>query len=245
MKRTATRTHLEKELRAAANPARAAFMAGYFKTGKGQYGEGDIFLGLPVPVFRKIALAHRELPLTDIKILLESKFHEHRCAALEILISQYRRADEKQRKQIVKFYLANTRYINNWDLVDASARPILGEHLKSNSRAILDKLCRSRNLWERRIAIISTLAFVKIGELDDAYRLAEALLADKHDLMHKAVGWVLREAGRVDRARLLAFLETRYDRIPRTALRYAIEHFSPAQRKKLLVADFSGFRREA
>ncbi len=239
MKSAPTRTQLEQALRNVADPERAAFSARYFKTGKGEYGEGDVFLGIPVPVWRKIALQHRHLALTDIQKLLESKIHEHRAAALEILAAQYKRADEKLRNQIVKFYLSNTRYINNWDLVDGSAPPILGEHLKSHSRAILNKLSRSSNLWERRIAIISTMRLVRAGELDDAYRISEALLADKHDLMHKAVGWVLREAGRKDRTRLLAFLNTHYARLPRTTLRYAIEHFPPEQRKKLLAGDFS------
>jgi 3-methyladenine DNA glycosylase AlkD len=234
----ATRSHLEKALKAAANPERAAFSAHYFKTGKGQYGEGDIFLGISVPVFRKIARAHRDLSFADIQTLLKSKIHEHRSTALEILVMQYKRGDEKQRAQIVKFYLANTRYINNWDLVDGSCRYILGEHVKTHPRAILDKLSRSKSLWERRIAIISTMSLVWTGELDDALRIAEKLLGDPHDLMHKAVGWVLREVGRKDRARLLAFLETNYARIPRTALRYAIEHFSAIQRKKLLAGDF-------
>jgi 3-methyladenine DNA glycosylase AlkD len=234
-----TRTHLEKSLKAAADPARAVFSARYFKTGKGEYGEGDIFLGIPVPVWRKIALQHRKLALTDIQKLLESKIHEHRAAALEILAAQYKHADERTRNQIVKFYLSNTRYINNWDLVDGFAPSILGQHLKTHPRAILNKLSRSSNLWERRIAIISTMSLVRAGELDDAFRISEALLADKHDLMHKAVGWVLREAGRKDRTRLLAFLNTHYACIPRTALRYAIEHFPPEQRKKILAGDFS------
>ena len=242
MTATASLAHLEESLKAAANPERAAFLARYFKTGKGEYGAGDIFLGLTVPVLRKIALRHQTLPLADLKTLPNSKFHEHRGAALEILVAQYKRGDERQRRQIVRFYLANTRGINNWDLVDVSCRPILGEHLKTNPRAItktiLDKLCRSKNLWERRIAIISTMSLVWDGELDDAFRISEALLADKHDLMHKAVGWVLREAGRKDRPRLLEFLETHYARIPRTALRYAIEHFPPDQREKILSGKF-------
>jgi 3-methyladenine DNA glycosylase AlkD len=235
---TATRAHLEKALKAAANPERAAFLAHYFKTGKGEYGEGDIFLGITVPARRKIALQHRSLALADIKTLLKSRIHEHRAAALDILAAQYKRGDERQRNQITKFYLANTRCINNWDLVDASCRPILGEHLKTNPRTILNKLCRSKNLWDRRIAIVSTMSLVWTNELDDAFRIAEALLSDEHDLMHKAVGWVLRETGRKDRARLLSFLQTNYARIPRTALRYAIEHFPPDQRKKLLAGNF-------
>lgn len=238
MKSTATRLQFERQLKAAGNPERAVFSARYFKTGKGEYAEGEIFLGIPVPVRRKISLQYRNLTLADIKTLLRSKIHEYRAAALDILAAQYKRGDEKQRKRIVKFYLSNTRCINNWDLVDASSRPILGEHLKTNPRNILNKLCRSKNLWERRIAIISTLALISAGELEDAFRLAEALLADKHDLMHKAVGWVLREAGTKDQKRLLKFLETNYARIPRTTLRYAIEHFPPDQRKKMLAGKF-------
>jgi 3-methyladenine DNA glycosylase AlkD len=238
MKTVPTRSHLEKAFKAAANPERAAFSVRYFKTGKGEYGEGDIFLGVTVPVRRKIALQHRNLPLADLKKLLESRVHEHRAASLDILVAQYKRGDEKLRERIVKFYLSNTSRINNWDLVDASCRHILGEHLKTHPRAILDKLCRSKNLWERRIAIVSTMTLVWVGELDDAMRIAEALLKDEHDLMHKAVGWVLRETGRKDRARLLAFLESNYAHMPRTALRYAIEHFPLEQRKKLLAGNF-------
>ena len=238
MTASAARTQLEKALKAAADPTRAVFSTHYFKTGKGEYGEGDIFLGITVPVLRKTALKYRNLTLADLKRLLESRFHEYRLAALEILAEQYKRGDEKQRKQIVRFYLSNTSHINNWDLVDASSRPILGEHLKTHPRAILNKLCRSKSLWERRIAIISTMSLVWAGELDDAFRISEALLADPHDLMHKAVGWVLREAGRKDRARLLAFLETNYTRLPRTTLRYAIEHFPAAQRKQMLAGKF-------
>lgn len=239
MKTVPTRTQLEKALKAAANPERAAFSAHYFKTGKGEYAEGDIFLGIPVPARHKISLQHRSLALVDIKKLLESRIHEHRAAALDILVAQYKRGDEKLRERIVKFYLSNTSRINNWDLVDASSRPILGEHLKTHPRAILDKLCRSKNLWERRIAIVSTMTLVWAGELDDAMRIAEALLKDEHDLMHKAVGWVLREAGRKDRPRLLAFLQQHYAHIPRTTLRYAIEHFPPAHRKEMLAGKFS------
>lgn len=233
-----TRTHLERALKSAANPERAAFSAHYFKTGKGEYGEGDIFLGITVPARRKISLQQRNLSLPDIKALLNSKLHEYRASALDILVEQYKRGDQKQRAQIVRFYLANTRRINNWDLVDASCRHILGEHLRTNPRTILDKLCCSKSLWERRIAMVSTMTLVWAGELDDALRIAEALLPDPHDLTHKAVGWVLREAGIKDRKRLVAFLKTHYTRIPRTTLRYAIEHFPPDQRKNLLAGTF-------
>ncbi|HEX5234050.1 MAG TPA: DNA alkylation repair protein [Silvibacterium sp.] len=238
MKLNPSRTQLEREMRSAADPVRAAFLAGYFKTGKGEYGEGDKLLGITVPIRRKISRRFRTLPLPEVQIVLKSAIHEHRAAALDILVLQYRQGDAKQRDAIVKFYLANTRYINNWDLVDASCRAILGEYLKTPSRAILDKLARSKNIWERRIAIISTMSFISAGDLDDAFRLSEALLNDKHDLMHKAVGWVLREAGRVDRQRLLLFLEENYARVPRTTLRYAIEHLPLEQRKKILAGDF-------
>lgn len=233
-----TRSNLERELRAAGDKTRAKQVAIYFKTGKGEYGEGDVFLGIPVPTMRRIALRYSALPLVDLQKLLDSKIHEFRAAALEILAAQYARDDEKERKAIVDFYLTNTGRINNWDLVDASARPILGEHLKTRSRKILRKLAKSKSLWERRIAIVSTMALVWDGELDDAMEIAAMLLDDEHDLIHKAVGWVLREAGIEDRARLVAFLEMHYVRMPRTALRYAIEHFSPEQRKKALAGSF-------
>jgi 3-methyladenine DNA glycosylase AlkD len=233
-----TRASLERELKAAGNAERAAQTARYFKTGKGEYGEGDVFSGIPVPAMRRIALRYRMLPLDDLQKLLDSRIHEYRAAALEILVAQYARGDEGHRKAIVNFYLRNTSRINNWDLVDASARPILGEHLKTRPRKILRKLAKSKSLWERRIAIVSTMTLVWAGELDDAIEIADMLLDDEHDLIHKAVGWVLREAGIQDRARLIAFLETNYARMPRTALRYAIEHLPPEQRKRVLAGSF-------
>jgi 3-methyladenine DNA glycosylase AlkD len=238
MEKKQTRAQLERELKAAANATRAVQVALYFKSGKGEYGEGDIFLGIPVPTMRRIALKYRALTLADLQKLLNSKIHDHRAAALEILVAQYARGDKKQRKEIVDFYLQNTSRINNWDLVDGSARPILGEHLKNYPRRILRTLAKSESLWERRIAIVSTMTLVWAGELDDALQIAELLLDDKHDLIHKAVGWVLREAGIKDRARLVAFLAKHYARMPRTALRYAIEHFPSEQRKKMLKGNF-------
>jgi 3-methyladenine DNA glycosylase AlkD len=238
MGKPSTRIQLERALKDAGNPERAAFVARYFKTGKGEYGEGDVFLGISVPAMRKIALAHRELDFADLQRLLDSNIHEFRAAALEILVAQYKRGDEKLRKEIAAFYLKNTARINNWDLVDASCRPILGEHLKTRSRKILRRLAKSQSLWERRIAMVSTMAFVWDGELDDAIGVAEMLLDDEHDLMHKAIGWVLREVGLQDRAVLLAFLKKHYMHIPRTTLRYAIEHLPSAQRKKILAGKF-------
>jgi 3-methyladenine DNA glycosylase AlkD len=239
MEKKQTRANLERELKAAGDAERARLVARYFKTGKGEYGEGDVFLGIPVPAMRRIALKYRELKPADIQKLLDSRIHEYRAAALEILVAQYAKADEREREDIVDFYLKNTGRINNWDLVDASARPILGEHLKTRSRKILKKLARSKSVWERRIAIVSTMQLVWAGQLDDAFEIAEMLLEDKHDLIHKAVGWVLREAGIEDRARLRAFLEKNYARLPRTTLRYAIEHFAPEQRKKMLSGFFA------
>jgi 3-methyladenine DNA glycosylase AlkD len=234
-----TRSNLERELKAAGDPNRAGGAAAFFKTGKGDYGEGDVFLGISTPVLRKTALRYRGLSFEDIERLLQSKIHEHRSAAVEILVAQYKLGDEEQRSEIVGFYLRNTACFDNWDLVDGSAPYILGEHLRAHPRAILRRLARSKSLWERRIAMVATLRLVRNGELDDALVVAKLLLDDDHDLIHKAVGWVLREVGRKDRARLLVFLETHYERLPRTALRYAIEHFSLEQRKKMLAGKFA------
>lgn len=231
-----TRQQLQRDLLALADPERAANLAWFFKTGKGQYGEGDRFLGIPVPLLRKTALRYRDLALTDVARLLASRIHERRAAALEILVAQYERASsDKTRDRIVRFYLAHTAGINNWDLVDASAPYILGDYLKTRPRDLLSKLAASSNLWERRIAIVSTLTFIKGGEIDETFRIAELLLSDNHDLIHKAVGWALRETGKVSRAALSNFLTKHYARVPRTALRYAIEHFDPKQRKQILA----------
>jgi 3-methyladenine DNA glycosylase AlkD len=233
--RSKQRQQLQCDLAGLADPERAANLAWFFKTGKGQYGEGDRFLGIPVPLLRKTALRYRDLALADIARLLASRIHEHRAAALEILVAQYERGSGKTRDRIVRFYLAHTSGINNWDLVDASAPYILGDYLKTRPRYLLYKLAGSSSLWERRIAIVSTLAFIKNGDLEDTFRIAELLLSDNHDLIHKAVGWALRETGKVSRAALLKFLAKHYARIPRTALRYAIEHFDPEQRKQILT----------
>jgi 3-methyladenine DNA glycosylase AlkD len=226
------------DLASAADPARAEVSAWFFKTGKGQYGEGDQFLGMTVPALRKIALRHRDLSLAAIQKLLSSKWHEHRLAALEILVAQFAKATPKQRTEIYKFYLANTAGINNWDLVDASARDILGVYLLQRPRAILRKLAKSKNVWERRIAIVATFAFIRAGQTEDTFAISLMLLEDKHDLIRKAVGWMLREAGKQKPDLLLAFLEERYDCLPRTTLRYAIERFPPEHRKKLLAGSF-------
>jgi 3-methyladenine DNA glycosylase AlkD len=232
------RKGLERELAAIADENKAAAMTRFFKTGKGQYGEGDKFLGIPVPVQRSIALRYRALPLAEIAELLESPWHEHRFCALEILVHEYEGGKENFQRKIFNFYLEHTGGVNNWDLVDTSAPYIVGAHLRTRSRRILDKLARSESLWERRIAIVATLGLIRQGEIDDTFRIAAALLGDRHDLMHKAVGWALRETGKVSRPALLRFLEKHYPDIPRTALRYAIEHLPPKQRKEVLGGQF-------
>jgi len=194
---------------------------------------------MPVPVLRKIADRYRDLSRSELSRLLASPIHEHRAAALEILVAQYERGDENRREPIVAFYLRHTRAMNNWDLVDTAAPYILGQYLTTRPRQLLDRLAASRNLWERRIAIISTLALIRGGEIADTYRIAKKLLSDDHDLIHKAVGWALRETDKVSRAALLAFLRKNYAGLPRTTLRYAIERFPAAQRKRMLAGRFA------
>jgi len=223
---------LKKELAAAADPERARNLAWFFKTAKGQYGHGDKFIGLTVPTMRRIAHRYIHLPLTDVAQLLASPIHEHRSAALEILVAQYER---KKSKAIFDFYLKHTKFVNNWDLVDGSAPYIVGRHLLERPRKILYQLAKSRSIWERRIAIVSTFAFMKAGEIDDTFAIAKLLLDEDHDLIHKAVGWALREAGKRSKQDLLRFLKANYEALPRTTLRYAIERFPAAERKRLLA----------
>jgi 3-methyladenine DNA glycosylase AlkD len=234
-----TRRDLERDLAALADPQRAANLAWFFKTGKGEYAEGDRFLGIPVPQVRKTALRYHALPLEDLARLLSSRIHEHRFAALEILVRQYERAADGRREEIVDFYLRHTAGVNNWDLVDTSAPYILGEHLKTHPRKVLRRLAASPVVWERRIAMIATMTLIHAGEISDTLRIAAILLTDKHDLIHKAVGWMLREAGKVSRPALLKFLAKHYASVPRTTLRYAIEHLPAEQRKRILVGDFA------
>jgi 3-methyladenine DNA glycosylase AlkD len=223
-------------LAAAASPAKARVMAGFFKTGKGQYGEGDQFWGVTVPAQRKIARAHRGLPLGELGRLLDSKVHEARLTALLILVDRYARGDDDTKRAAFDFYLRHLGRVNNWDLVDSSAHQIVGEHLKARDRALLDRLAKSKVLWERRVAMISTYAFINAGEHEDTFRLAKALMRDDEDLMHKAVGWMLREVGkRIDPELLRGFLRAHASDLPRTALRYAIEHFDPTERRAWLA----------
>ncbi len=233
-----TRLQLVRDLAAVANATRASGVTKFFKTAPGEYGEGDQFLGIPVPLQRKIAMRYRALTLRDIASLLASPIHEHRFAALEILVAQHEDAAETRREEIVDFYLSHTRGINNWDLVDTSAPYILGEHLKTRPRRILLTLARSKSVWERRIAIVATFALIRNGEIADTFRIAEKLFADKQDLIQKAVGWMLRETGKISEPALRSFLSLHYESIPRTTLRYAIERFTPQERKGMLSGNF-------
>jgi len=226
-----TLTNLKKELAAAADPERARNSAWFFKTGEGQYGHGDRFIGLTVPAMRRIARRYVHLPLTDVAKVLASPIHEHRFVALEILVAQYEQGDTR----IFNFYLKHTKFVNNWDLVDTSAPYIVGEHLLTRPRKILYRLAKSKNLWERRIAIVSTQTLIRDGEIEDTFAIAKILLPDEHDLIHKAVGWMLREAGKQSAPALVKFLKQHYAQMPRTALRYAIERFPAERRKKMLA----------
>lgn len=221
------------ELRAAGSSEKAAHLSRFFKTGPGEYGEGDRFLGVTVPVNRAIAKAHIETPIDEIQRLVESEWHEARLCGLLILCYRYKRRKtaDSEREEIVRFYLRNVRHCDNWDLVDLTCRDILGEYLVNRDRSILYRLAGSDCLWERRIAIVSTWAFIHRDDFTDTLALSEQLLGDPHDLMRKAVGWMLREVGKRDRATLTAFLEKHAADMPRTALRYAIEHYPEEERR--------------
>lgn len=221
---------IENELAALAHKERAVILQKFFKTGKGDYGEGDVFIGITLPDARKIAKKYKHLRLKELGKLLKSDVHEYRAIALMILLNKFRNEPE-ERKNVVDFYLANTAGINNWDLVDISAPGIVGEYLLDKNRAILYKFAKSGNLWERRIAIVSTFAFIRKNQFADTLKIAEILLKDKHDLIHKATGWMLREVGKRNQAVLENFLKKNSKRMPRTMLRYSIEKFSPAKRK--------------
>lgn len=216
------------ELEKLSNPEDALFLQHYFKTGPGGYGEGDIFRGIRVPVTRKVAKKHADLAIA--KKLIKSSFHEDRLLSLLMLVRLFNRGDDKQRRDIYNYYLKNTRHINNWDLVDSSAEFIVGPYLEDKSRQPLYDLAVSSDLWERRIAIISTFHFIRNKDFEDTFKIADILLEDRHDLIHKAVGWMLREAGKRDLAAEEAFLQPRYRRMPRTMLRYAIEKFPEEKR---------------
>ena len=222
------------ELLSMANLEKAAFLQRFFKTGPGQYAEGDVFLGLVVPLTRNIAKANKQTPLSELQLLMESEYHEARLCALLIVAEQFKKATETERKELYEFYLKNARRINNWDLVDVTCPHVVGAYLLDKDRSRLYELAKSDNLWEQRIAMVSTISFIRNREYADTLALAERLMTHKHDLMHKAVGWMLREIGKKDRETLTEFLEQYATRLPRTALRYAIEHYPEEQRQYFL-----------
>jgi 3-methyladenine DNA glycosylase AlkD len=226
-------TKLKQDLQNLANPEKAKTLQRFFKTGKGAYGEGDVFLGITVPEQRKTAKKHSDLTFKDVQKLLSSKIHEHRLTALLILVIKYS-ADETGKKEIVDFYLKNTKNINNWDLVDLSADKILGAYLIDKDKSILYKLVQSDNLWDRRIAIMATFHFIKnsqYSQFKDTLKISGILLNDTHDLIHKAVGWMLREIGKREQGTEEKFLKKYYKNMPRTMLRYATERFDENKRK--------------
>lgn len=225
-----------KQLKSLGSPEKARTSAGFFKCGKGEYGEGDRFLGVTVPQQRMIAKAHRDLPFAEIETLLGSPCHEARLTGLLVLTYAFERADGKRRKEIFDFSLSRREAMNNWDLVDTGAPRLIGAYIaeRKSGRKLLYRLAKSENLWERRIAIVSTLAFIVRGDFADTLSIAEKLLGDPHDLIHKATGWMLREVGKRDESVLKKFLDTHVAVMPRTMLRYAIERLDTGERRRYL-----------
>ena len=226
--------NIKYEIRKLANKKTAKHSQRFFKTGKGQYGEGDIFLGIRVPVLRKIVKKFRRISLAEVSKLLESKFHEERLLSILMLVNLFNSGDEDDQELIYELYLDKTKFINNWDIVDISAGNIVGEFLFEKDKAPLYRLVFSENLWERRIAIVATFYFIRNDEFDDTLKIAEILFSDKEDLIHKAVGWMLREVGKRVIEIEEEFLEEHYLKMPRTMLRYAIERFPETRRKMYL-----------
>ena len=228
-------TEARTKLASLASAAVATSSARFFKTGPGQYGEGDVFIGVRVPVLRKLAKEFRGLPLPEIDVLLCSTIHEERLLAILILSQSLNRCDAEHRKLVYDFYMSRTEHVNNWDLVDTSAPAIVGGYLADKSRKPLMKLAKSKSLWERRIAIIATQHFIRLGQFDDTLSISRMLLSDHQDLIHKAAGWMLREVGERDFLPLVQFLDEHASNMPRTMLRYAIEHFPADERKAYLA----------
>ena len=229
--------NLRKDLKKSSNKDKAKLLQRFFKTGKGEYAEGDIFLGISVPQQRKLAKKYSNLDILTLQSLLDSKIHEERLIALLILVENYKKSDEEQKYQISSFYLKNTKNINNWDLVDLSAPNILGNYLLEKPKDILYQLATSENLWEKRIAVLSTFAFIKNSRFNEALKIARILINDSHDLIHKAVGWMLREIGKRSLQEEENFLRTSYKEMPRTMLRYAIEKFPEEKRQAYLKGE--------
>jgi len=221
---------IKSDLDRLSNPEKAAVLQRFFKTGKGDYGEGDIFLGISVPEQRKLSKKYADANLETLRRLLSSKIHEHRLTALLILVIKFSKADESGKRNIYEFYLKNTRHINNWDLVDLSSVKIVGAFLHDKDRSRLYELAGSENIWERRISIIATFHFIRNNQFNNTLILAKLLLNDRHDLIHKATGWMLREVGKRDQQIEENFLKKHFKIMPRTMLRYAIEKFDEKKR---------------
>jgi 3-methyladenine DNA glycosylase AlkD len=232
-----TLENIRNELRKNSSLSKARIYSRFFKTGKGEYGEGDLFLGLTVPKTREIVKKNNDLDFEDIGILLESKFHEERLAAALILVDIYDKGDGIKRKEVFEYYIRYAKNINNWDLVDLSAYKIIGRHLIDKDKKALYNLAKSKNLWERRISMISCFYFIKNNEFEDALEIAKLHLRDENDLMHKAVGWMLREIGKRNLKIEERFLKEYYKNMPRTMLRYAIEKFDEKKRKSYLTGE--------
>ncbi|MFH1977887.1 MAG: DNA alkylation repair protein [Candidatus Aenigmatarchaeota archaeon] len=222
---------VKRDLEKLSNPDKAGLYQKFFKIGKGQYEEGDVFIGLSVPEQRSIAKKYIDISFDDVKKLIKSEIHEHRLTGFLILVQKFEKANKAEKREIVHFYLTHTKHVNNWDLVDLSASRILGTYLLDKDRRVLYGLAKSDNLWERRISIVSTYAFIINHQFDDTIKISRLLLRDSHDLIHKAVGWMLREVGKKDLAKEEEFLKKHYKEMPRTMLRYAIEKFPERKRK--------------
>jgi 3-methyladenine DNA glycosylase AlkD len=225
---------VERRVAKAGDPVKARFFPRFFKTGPGEYGEGDKFAGVTVPALRKLVREYQAMPLAEVARLMSAELHEARLLALLILVRQYAKGDDKQREAIFRLYLRSKRRINNWDLVDSSAPQIVGAHLEGRDQSILDDLAHSASVWDRRIAMIATQHFIRKGNFGPALRIASILVSDEHDLIHKAVGWMLREIGKRDLPTEEMFLAKHYRKMPRTMLRYAIEKFPELRRKAYL-----------
>ncbi|MBW4899929.1 DNA alkylation repair protein [Prevotella melaninogenica] len=225
---------ITSELQALTNAEKREIFPRFFKAGKGEYGEGDRFLGVTVPNIRAIAKLHKDVSIEEIRKLIQSEWHEVRLCALIIMVEKSKKKDEALRKELFNLYLSQTKRINNWDLVDLSCRFIIGEYLLDKSRDILYHLAQSPLLWDNRIAIVSTYAFIRKGQLEDTYALSDLMMQHPHDLMHKAIGWMLREAGKRNPERLYDYVMSHRADMPRTMLRYAIEKFSPKERAILM-----------
>jgi 3-methyladenine DNA glycosylase AlkD len=225
---------IKKRLKQLAIKEKADVLQRFFKTGPGEYGEGDVFIGVKVPDLRNMAKDFRDMAIKDVIVLLESAVHEERLLALLMLVSKYVKGNETAKKEIYKLYLNKTKFINNWDLVDVTAQHIVGDYLMDKNKDPLYSLARSEDLWERRIAVMATFYFIKHGKYEETLKIAKTLLNDKEDLSHKAVGWMLREIGKKDMVTEETFLKQHYKEMPRTMLRYAIEKFPEPKRQKYL-----------